>query len=184
MHKLYVAIAITFSLTSARRQGQLLRVRALFRSLQNGHCHCRQKDALLWSVLVFLTCLPWALSRVQPMWWAAHALAARTRSDLPAVSTRGCRRYWSSREKVLVCETTGVICVFVLEVKKSSLVLQVLSFEYLVISRGETLQGKSCPRTSKQGYWWSLAAHRWPWLQAGGILGSVLLCCLLIRMAV
>lgn len=93
MHKLYVVIAVPFSLTSAFRWGELPRVMALLKSLQNGNQPCQQRDALLWSLLVFLTCLPWGLYWVQPMWCAAHGLGARTLNDLPAVSTCSCRRY-------------------------------------------------------------------------------------------
>lgn len=61
MHNPYVVIAMAFSLTSALRQRELLGVRALFRSLQNRNRRCQQRDALLRSLLVFLTCLPRAL---------------------------------------------------------------------------------------------------------------------------
>lgn len=40
---------------------------------------------------------------------------------------------------------------FVVEVKKHSLRLQVLSFDEHIISRGETLKGKSWPRISRRG---------------------------------
>lgn len=61
MHNPYVVIAMAFSLTSPLRQRELLGVRALFRSLQNRNRRCQQRDALLRSLLVFLTCLPRAL---------------------------------------------------------------------------------------------------------------------------